>query len=41
SWTGKYLKEVLDRHEVRRKARVAALGVSDAKPARKKAKASA
>ncbi|WP_235562825.1 excinuclease ABC subunit UvrA, partial [Brevundimonas sp. Root1423] len=25
SWTGKYLKEVLDRHETRRKARVAAL----------------
>ncbi|MDP3079892.1 MAG: excinuclease ABC subunit A, partial [Brevundimonas sp.] len=25
SWTGKYLKEILDRHEVRRKARVAAL----------------
>ena len=25
SWTGKYLKEVLDRHEERRKARVAAL----------------
>jgi excinuclease ABC subunit A len=25
SWTGKYLKEVLDRHEERRKARVAEL----------------
>ncbi|HEY0101914.1 MAG TPA: excinuclease ABC subunit A, partial [Brevundimonas sp.] len=25
SWTGKYLKEVLDRHETRRKARIAAL----------------
>ena len=25
SWTGKYLKEVLDRHEARRKARVASL----------------
>jgi excinuclease ABC subunit A len=25
SWTGKYLKDVLDRHEARRKARVAAL----------------
>ncbi|HEX8470740.1 MAG TPA: excinuclease ABC subunit UvrA [Brevundimonas sp.] len=25
SWTGRYLKEVLDRHETRRKARVAAL----------------
>ena len=41
SWTGKYLKEVLDRHEERRKARVAALGGGDAKPTRKKAKASA
>jgi excinuclease ABC subunit A len=28
SWTGKYLKEVLDRHEQRRKARVAGLSVS-------------
>ena len=28
SWTGKYLKEVLDRHETRRKARVAALTAS-------------
>ncbi|RZJ46566.1 MAG: excinuclease ABC subunit A, partial [Brevundimonas sp.] len=40
SWTGKYLKEVLDRHETRRKARVAALGtpeVAVAKPARKRA----
>ncbi|PZU55325.1 MAG: excinuclease ABC subunit A, partial [Brevundimonas sp.] len=37
SWTGKYLKEVLDRHETRRKARVAQLT-----PARKtRAKASA
>ena len=26
SWTGRYLKEVLDRHEARRKARVAELG---------------
>jgi len=25
SWTGRYLKEVLDRHEARRKARVAEL----------------
>ncbi|WP_442879588.1 hypothetical protein, partial [Brevundimonas sp.] len=25
SWTGKYLKDVLDRHEERRKARVAQL----------------
>ncbi|WP_349677567.1 ATP-binding cassette domain-containing protein, partial [Brevundimonas sp. UBA2416] len=25
SWTGKYLKEILDRHETRRKARVSAL----------------
>ena len=36
SWTGKYLKEVLDRHEARRKARVAELT-----PARKKARAKA
>ncbi len=36
SWTGKYLAEVLDRHEVRRKARVAALSLP-AKKARKKA----
>ncbi|MGO4410447.1 MULTISPECIES: excinuclease ABC subunit UvrA [unclassified Brevundimonas] len=37
SWTGKYLKEVLDRHEERRKARVAALpeaAKAPAKPAR-------
>ena len=39
SWTGRYLKEVLDRHETRRKARVAALTASveqapKAKPAR-------
>ena len=38
SWTGRYLKEVLDRHEVRRKARVAALpGVTSSAPARSKA----
>ena len=42
SWTGKYLKEVLDRHEDRRKARVAALGGSvDAPAKKKKVKASA
>ena len=34
SWTGKYLKEVLDRHETRRQARVAALA-RDAAPAKK------
>jgi excinuclease ABC subunit A len=35
SWTGKYLKEVLDRHETRRKARVAALTSEvKAKPAK-------
>ncbi|CAN5154562.1 excinuclease ABC subunit UvrA [soil metagenome] len=35
SWTGKYLKEVLDRHETRRKARVAELTAAvQAKPAR-------
>ena len=40
SWTGKYLKEVLDRHEERRKARVAALaGAAEAKPARAKKRA--
>ena len=42
SWTGKYLKEVLDRHEERRRARVAALGEGVAtNPPRKKAKAPA
>ncbi|RZJ40060.1 MAG: hypothetical protein EON86_13210, partial [Brevundimonas sp.] len=35
SWTGKYLKEVLDRHETRRKARVASLSAEPVKPARK------
>ncbi len=40
SWTGKYLKEVLDRHEMRRKARVAALVAEMPAPkARAKAKA--
>ena len=39
SWTGKYLKEVLDRHETRRKARVAALTAEA--PAKKRAKAKA
>jgi excinuclease ABC subunit A len=38
SWTGKYLAEVLDRHETRRKARVAAL--TD-EPIKKKRKATA
>ena len=39
SWTGKYLKEVLDRHEERRKARVAALTEeASAKPSKKQAK---
>jgi excinuclease ABC subunit A len=38
SWTGKYLKEVLDRHETRRKARVAGL-VEAAKPARSRKRA--
>ena len=43
SWTGKYLKEVLDRHETRRKARVAALGQAATPPPakRKRVKASA
>ncbi|WP_298163430.1 excinuclease ABC subunit UvrA [Brevundimonas sp.] len=40
SWTGKYLKEVLDRHETRRKARVAAL-TSEAPVKKPRAKASA
>ena len=35
SWTGKYLKEVLDRHEARRKARVTALAAE--KPTRRRA----
>jgi excinuclease ABC subunit A len=40
SWTGKYLKEVLDRHEQRRKARVAGLvSTAEKKPARAKARA--
>ena len=40
SWTGKYLKEVLDRHEARRKARVAALaGSAETKPVRVKKRA--
>ncbi|WP_292053775.1 MULTISPECIES: excinuclease ABC subunit UvrA [unclassified Brevundimonas] len=38
SWTGRYLKDVLDRHEERRKARVAALTTE---APRKKAKAKA
>ncbi|AQR62247.1 excinuclease ABC subunit A [Brevundimonas sp. LM2] len=41
SWTGRYLKEVLDRHETRRKARVAVLTAETVKikPERKKARA--
>jgi excinuclease ABC subunit A len=38
SWTGRYLKDVLERHETRRKARVAALGAG-AKPVRAKKRA--
>ncbi|QDH73364.1 excinuclease ABC subunit UvrA [Brevundimonas sp. M20] len=42
SWTGKYLKEVLDRHEARRKARVASLSAdAPAKPVKARAKARA
>lgn len=41
SWTGKYLKEVLDRHEQRRKARVATLSAPEAKPVKARAKARA
>ncbi|WP_420469705.1 excinuclease ABC subunit UvrA [Brevundimonas sp. FT23042] len=41
SWTGKYLKEVLERHEARRKARVAGLSEAAARPAKVKAKARA
>jgi excinuclease ABC subunit A len=41
SWTGKYLKEVLDRHEQRRKARVATLSAPEAKPVKTRAKARA
>jgi len=39
SWTGKYLAELLDRHETRRRARVAALTAESTpkKPGRKKA----
>ncbi|WP_372707467.1 excinuclease ABC subunit UvrA [Brevundimonas sp.] len=42
SWTGKYLKDVLDRHEMRRKARVAAISgraAASARPARVKTRA--
>ena len=39
SWTGRYLKELLDRHETRRRARVAAL--APPKPARAKPAAKA
>lgn len=43
SWTGKYLKEVLDRHEARRKTRVAALSkpAKSEKPAVRKTRAKA
>ena len=37
SWTGRYLKEVLDRHETRRKVRVAAITADVGVTARKKA----
>ena len=37
SWTGKYLKEILDRHETRRKARVAALSHSAGAPTPRRA----
>jgi excinuclease ABC subunit A len=37
SWTGKYLAELLDRHETRRRARVAALTAGTVKKGRKKA----
>ena len=40
SWTGRYLKEMLDRHETRRLARVKA-AVEAAAPAPKKARARA
>lgn len=38
SWTGRYLKEVLDRHETRRKARVAALNTPEQAPKAKAAR---
>jgi excinuclease ABC subunit A len=37
SWTGKYLKEILDRHETRRKARVVALSHSAGAPTPRRA----
>jgi len=37
SWTGKYLKEILERHETRRKARVAGLSGNVSAPAAKPA----
>jgi excinuclease ABC subunit A len=40
SWTGKYLAELLDRHETRRRARVAAL-TADAKPTKRGGKKAA
>ncbi len=41
SWTGQYLKDVLERHETRRKSRVAALGAPTPKPAARKTRAKA
>ncbi len=41
SWTGRYLKEVLDRHEERRQSRVAALTAEAAPVKRAKARKSA
>jgi len=41
SWTGRYLKEVLDRHEERRKGRIAALTAEPAPTKRAKARKSA
>ena len=41
SWTGRYLKEVLDRHEERRKGRIAALTAEPAPAKRAKARKSA
>lgn len=37
SWTGRYLKDVLERHETRRRARVASLSTPQPRPARKTA----
>ncbi len=40
SWTGRYLKDVLDRHKQRRKDRVKAATEAALKPGKAKAKAS-